>query len=76
MYDVSARPCVQPGVLTFAVPMPGLVRMIDNADGSFLATPAMGKGQESDCRENRYYPVRKHLIFHSFGHTFKKLRFV
>ncbi len=43
MFDVSARPSVQPGVLTLAVPMPRLVRMIDNADESFLCTPSWEK---------------------------------
>jgi len=38
MFDVSARPSVQPGVLTFAVPMQRLLAMLDNMDKSFLIT--------------------------------------
>jgi hypothetical protein len=38
MFDVSARPCVAPGELTFAVPWPKFVRMVDNMDESFLIT--------------------------------------
>lgn len=38
MFDVSARPSVQPGVLTFAVPIQRLRVMLDNMDESFLIT--------------------------------------
>ena len=38
MFDVSARPSVQPGLLTFAVPMQRLLTMLDNMDESFLIT--------------------------------------
>jgi uncharacterized protein (DUF169 family) len=38
MFDVSARPCVGPGELTFAVPWPKFVRMVDHMDESFLIT--------------------------------------
>ena len=38
MFDVTARPSVQPGVLTFAVPMQRLLAMLDNMDESFLVT--------------------------------------
>jgi hypothetical protein len=38
MFDVSARPCVPSDVLTFAVPWPKFVTMIDNMDSSFLTT--------------------------------------
>jgi hypothetical protein len=38
MFDISARPSVQPGVLTFAVPMQRLHAMLDNMDESFLIT--------------------------------------
>ncbi len=40
MFDVSARPEVQPGVLTFAVSMQRLRIMLDNMDESFLITPS------------------------------------
>ena len=40
MFDISARPLVQPGVLTFAVPIQRLLAMLDNMDESFLTTPA------------------------------------
>lgn len=38
MFDVSARPCVSADVLTFAVPWPKFVRMVENMDQSFLIT--------------------------------------
>jgi len=40
MFDVSARPSVQPGVLTLAVPMQRLLAMLNNMDESFLITPS------------------------------------
>ena len=40
MFDVSARPFVEPGVLTLAVPMARFERMVANMDESFLITPA------------------------------------
>ena len=43
MFDVSARPCVQSGVLTFAVPWPKYVRMVDNMEESFLITKSWNK---------------------------------
>jgi hypothetical protein len=45
MFDVSARPHVPPDVLTFAVPMAKLVRMIGNAEESFLITESWRKVQ-------------------------------
>ncbi len=38
MFDVSARPCVPAGVLTFAVPWPKFVSMVENMEESFLIT--------------------------------------
>lgn len=38
MFDVSARPCVPPDVLTFAVPWPRFARMAGNIQESFLIT--------------------------------------
>jgi hypothetical protein len=43
MFDVSARPCVSPEVLTFAIPWPKFVRMADNMEESFLITKSWGK---------------------------------
>jgi hypothetical protein len=43
MFDVSARPCVPAGVLTFAVPWPKFVRMLDNTGESFLITESWNK---------------------------------
>jgi hypothetical protein len=43
MFDVSARPCVPAGVLTFAVPWPKFVRMVDNMEESFLITGSWNK---------------------------------
>jgi hypothetical protein len=43
MFDVSARPAVQTGVLTFAVPTQRLAVMVSNMDESFLITPSWSK---------------------------------
>ena len=43
MFDVSARPYVPSGVLTFAVPWPKFVRMVDNMEESFLITKSWDK---------------------------------
>jgi hypothetical protein len=43
MFDVSARPCVPSGVLTFAVPWSKYVRMVDNMKESFLTTKSWNK---------------------------------
>lgn len=40
MFDVSARPCVPEGVLTFSVPMNRFVQMVENMEESFLITPS------------------------------------
>ncbi len=45
MFDVSARPCVPAGVLTFAVPWPKFTRMVANMDESFLITSSWAKVQ-------------------------------
>jgi uncharacterized protein (DUF169 family) len=42
-FDVSARPCVAPDVLTFAVPWPKFVRMVEQMDESFLITGSWGQ---------------------------------
>lgn len=43
MFDVSARPYVPVDVLTFAVPWPKFVRMVDNVEQCFLSTTTWGK---------------------------------
>jgi hypothetical protein len=43
LFDVSARPCVNPEVLTFAAPWPKFVSMLANMDESFLITAAWEK---------------------------------
>jgi hypothetical protein len=43
MFDVSARPCVPSSVLTFAVPWPKYVSMVDNMSESFLITKSWNK---------------------------------
>jgi hypothetical protein len=43
MFDVSARPCVPAGVLTFAVPWPKFMRMVENMEESFLITGSWDK---------------------------------
>jgi len=43
MFDVSARPYVPAGTLTFAIPMEKFVSMVDNMEESFLITPSWEK---------------------------------
>jgi hypothetical protein len=43
MFDVSARPGVDPSVLTFSVPMQKFERMVANMDESFLITESWKK---------------------------------
>ncbi len=43
MFDISARPCVPADVLTFAVPIVKLERMVRNMDESFLITDSWKK---------------------------------
>jgi hypothetical protein len=43
MFDVSARPYVPSGALTFSVPWPKFVRMVDNMEESFLTTQSWSK---------------------------------
>lgn len=45
MFDVSARPHVPAGTLTFAVPMPRFQRMVANMDESFLIRESWRKVQ-------------------------------
>ena len=46
LFDISARPFVPPDVLTFSVPMAKFVRMIGNAEESFLITDSWRKIQD------------------------------
>jgi hypothetical protein len=46
MFDVSARPCVPPDRLTFAVPWPRFETMVRNMDESFLITESWRKVKE------------------------------
>lgn len=46
MFDVSARPCVQEGVLSFSVPMVKFEKMIRYMDESFLITNSWKKVQK------------------------------
>lgn len=43
MFDVSARPYVPKGELTFALPLKKLSRMVENMEESFLITPSWDK---------------------------------
>jgi hypothetical protein len=43
MFDVSARPGIEPTHLTFSVPMQKFERMVSNMDESFLITESWGK---------------------------------
>jgi hypothetical protein len=38
MFDVSARPCVPAGKLTFSIPMHRFEQMVEDMDESFLIT--------------------------------------
>ncbi|MBN1381448.1 MAG: DUF169 domain-containing protein [Deltaproteobacteria bacterium] len=56
MFDVSARPYVKPQVLTFAVPWPKFVGMVDNMEESFLITKSWAKVRKrikADAKQNR-----------------------
>jgi uncharacterized protein (DUF169 family) len=46
MFDVSARPCVSPGVLSFSVPMIKLSKMVSYMDETFLITGSWKKVQK------------------------------
>lgn len=46
MFDVSARPCVPAGLLTFSVPMVKFTKMISHMDESFLITNSWKKVQK------------------------------
>jgi hypothetical protein len=46
MFDVSARPGVDPATLTFSVPMAKFERMVDDMDESFLITGSWEKVKE------------------------------
>jgi uncharacterized protein (DUF169 family) len=46
LFDVSARPCVQEGILTFSVPMIKFTKMISYMDESFLITNSWKKVQK------------------------------
>ena len=46
MFDVSARPCVPEGVLSFSVPMIKFTKMISYMDESFLITDSWKKVQK------------------------------
>lgn len=56
MFDVSARPCIPPGTLTFAVPWPKFVRMVDNMGESFLITKSWKKVRTRIKRESSGTP--------------------
>ncbi len=43
MFDVSARPCVPSRVLTFSVPWPKFLTMVNNMEESFLITKSWDK---------------------------------
>ena len=51
MFDVSARPRVPDGVLTFAVPWSKFERMLANADETFLTTESWAKVQRRIARQ-------------------------
>ncbi len=46
MFDISARPFVPPGSLTFSVLLSKFTRMVNNMEESFLITPSWAKVQK------------------------------
>jgi len=52
MFDVTARPCVPPDVLSFAAPWEKFTRMVADMDESFLSTPSWDKVRERIRRGN------------------------
>ncbi|HOW54844.1 MAG TPA: DUF169 domain-containing protein [Syntrophorhabdaceae bacterium] len=52
MFDVSARPCVPAGTLTFAAPFKKFIRMAGNMDESFLITESWKKVKRRIARNN------------------------
>ncbi|MDR2017971.1 MAG: DUF169 domain-containing protein [Syntrophobacterales bacterium] len=56
MLDVSARPCVRPGVLTFAVPMEKFTAMVENMQESFLSTESWSKVRKRIATERKRRP--------------------
>lgn len=46
MFDVSARPCVSPGCLTFAMPVSKLAQIVADWDETFLITESWRKVQK------------------------------
>ena len=46
MFDVSARPFVEPNILTLAMPMKLFLTLLDNLDESFLITESWKKVKE------------------------------
>jgi Uncharacterised ArCR, COG2043 len=52
MFDVSARPCVSPEVLSFSIPWPKFVRMADNMEESFLITKSWDKVKKRIKKRN------------------------
>jgi hypothetical protein len=51
MFNVSARPCVPSTTLTFAIPWPKFVRIVDNMEESFLITKSWNKVRARIKRE-------------------------
>jgi hypothetical protein len=43
MPDVSARPCVRSGILTFAVPMRKFTTMVESMEESFLSAESWSR---------------------------------
>lgn len=45
MFDVSARPCVSPDLLTLSIPWPRFAPLIEYMDESFLITESWSRVQ-------------------------------
>jgi uncharacterized protein (DUF169 family) len=53
MFDVSARPCVEPDVLTLAMPTKLFSMLLENLDESFLVTESWRKVKERIWKEHK-----------------------
>jgi hypothetical protein len=51
MFDVSARPFVEPNTLTFAMPTKLFLTLLENQDESFLITESWKKVRERIAKQ-------------------------
>ena len=53
MLDVSARPCVRSGILTFAIPMRKFASMVESMEESFLSTESWSRVRKRISSERK-----------------------